>query len=330
MSKVNLPNALKGRIQSSIYDIIADGKISNTEVAEDFIGSCTNELDSVAIDLGIPTPSTLYQAIMPNGSGVISHDFIKFFQKSSKKEEETAVEQQNNIAQDLTALKFRLVTDDNESWSSELPSRRTEKGFDIVEAIQNSNLTKDFEISIVKNEAQGVEDIYDFKAKMLEDIRDKKIPFDIYVNDPYARKQFVWKHCFFTSVNWKPEGTNCLNASVSITKIPEYEVRAEQVEAPKQTNSRKQNKASSSKNKSNKTQQNKKGGTVKINAGTPQAQKNLQGIKDQIAKDRADQKKNPKKEGFYIDTNGRLKTNKIQNELSASGLNGTLGDRGIK
>ena len=54
---------------------MSDGKISVREVAEDFIGSCTNAIDNVATDMGLPTPSSLYTALMPGGTGVISKDF---------------------------------------------------------------------------------------------------------------------------------------------------------------------------------------------------------------------------------------------------------------
>ena len=88
----HLPNALLGRLNSSIYDIMADGEIHCEEVAEDFIGSCTNQLDNVATDMGFPTPSALYNALKPStATGVISKDVVKFvssFSKASKKENE--------------------------------------------------------------------------------------------------------------------------------------------------------------------------------------------------------------------------------------------------
>ena len=76
-----LSNATLGRINSSIYDIMSDGKISVPEVAEDFIGSCTNAIDNVATDMGLPTPSSLYTALMPGGTGVISKDLANLLGK---------------------------------------------------------------------------------------------------------------------------------------------------------------------------------------------------------------------------------------------------------
>ena len=67
-----LSTATLGRINSSVYDIMSDGKINVAEVAEDFIGSCTNSIDNVATDLCFPTPYSLYTALMQSGFDVIS------------------------------------------------------------------------------------------------------------------------------------------------------------------------------------------------------------------------------------------------------------------
>jgi len=252
ISKSGLPSALVGRIQSSVYDIIADGKVSNTEVANDFIGSCVNELDSVAIGMGFPTPDALYSAIKPNGAGVNSGDFVNKFEVIAKEIEADKLKQKNKVAQDLTVIKFMLCTDDSETWASELPSRKTQNGFDIIDAIENSNKTKDFTVSIMNNEAKGV-DIYAVKNAM-EGIRDGKIPFDIYVNDPFQKKQLAWKYCFFTNVAWTFEGTNTLNCTMGITKIPQYTVESKPVgPAGIPSSNRGGSKATSTKGKSDKT-----------------------------------------------------------------------------
>lgn len=258
VSKSGLSSSVQGRIQSSLYDILADGKVSKLEVAKDFIGSCTNELDSTAIAMGLPTSQALYSALAPDGSGVIAKDFVKHFQKKAEEKTGEKLAQRNKVAQDLTVLKFRLVSSETEDWATNLPSRKTQKGFNIVDAIENENETRDFEISIVNNEYEGVSNMYDYKDRIYS-IRNNKIPFDIYVNDPYNKKQTVWKHCFFTSLNWENEGTNSLKVSMAITKIPEYEIKTENVSAVGKVNSgsskkyRKQKKAKSSKEKSNKT-----------------------------------------------------------------------------
>src|SRR5574344_2275308 len=125
-SKISLPNSVRGRIQSSLYDIVADGKISKLEVAEDFIGSCTNELDSTAIALGFPTSQALYEAIGPDGAGVMSQDFLKHFQKKAEIVEGEKLTQKNKVAQDTSVVKFKLIRSESESWGSNLPSRKTE------------------------------------------------------------------------------------------------------------------------------------------------------------------------------------------------------------
>ena len=51
-SKISLPNSVKGEYKALYMILVADGKISKLEVAEDFIGSCTNELDSLQLAMG--------------------------------------------------------------------------------------------------------------------------------------------------------------------------------------------------------------------------------------------------------------------------------------
>lgn len=331
-SKIELPNSVKGRIQSSLYDIIADGKISKAEVAEDFIGSCTNELDSTAIAMGFPTSQALYEAIGPDGAGVISKDFIKYFQKKSDDKVQQDLAQKNKVAQDITALKFKLVTGDNESWSSNAPSRKTQKGFNIVDAIENENITRDFQISIIQGDYSGIEDMYVTKA-VLKKIWNDKIPFDIYVNDANNKNTEFFEHCIFNSISWESEGTNCLNCSINITQIPEYEVRTEVVEMPSNylgKSTRKTGKVNSSKDKSTKVKKTEKKSTTKANVGSTDAQAEIQDIKNQIAKDRANLKAHPGAEGFYLNSKGQLKTGEILEDLRAHGLKGSLKDYGIK
>lgn len=322
-SKINLSNSIKGRIQSSIYDIIADGKISKLEVAEDFIGSCTNELDSTAIAMGFPTSQALYEAIGPDGAGVISQDFLKKFQKEADKKEEEKVLQKNKVAQDITALKFKLITGDSESWNFGLPSRKTEKGFNIVDAIERENTTRDFQISIVQGDYSGITDMYVAKSTV-EFIVDNKIPFDVYVNDANNNYTEILKHCFFTGVTWETEGVNCLNASINITKIPEYEVKTEAVSGNTNKTVRKQTGSKKKKDTNNKTKQQEKKATTKANAGTNSEV--VPGIKSRIASERMGE--NPV--GIYTDEKGQLKRDAIYKRLQANGNKGTIEDYGIR
>lgn len=317
-SKINLPNALKGRIQSSIYDIVKDGKISNAEVADDFIGSCVNELDSVAISLGFPTPDALYNAIKPTGTGV-QNTFIDKFKVVAKQIEEDNNNKKNKVAQDLTVLKFKLVTDDNEAWASELPSRKVENGFDIIDAIENSNKTKDFTVTLVNNETKGVY-IHDIKAQ-LEDIRDKKVPFDIYVNDPFQKKQLAWKYCFFTNLAWSVEGINTFNCTMGITQIPKYSVTTKQVSAimGNGASNRGGSKAKSSKDKSNKTISKSKG-TGKVKIGTNFVQDTVADIKSKIyAKNR----------NYVNQSTGKVNMSKVNSDLRAMGVTASATSLGI-
>jgi hypothetical protein len=326
-SKISLPNSVKGRIQSSLYDIVADGKISKLEVAEDFIGSCTNELDSTAIAMGFPTSQALYEAIGPEGAGVISQDFLKQFQKKAEIVEGEKLAQRNKVAQDLTVLKFKLVTGDSESWPSNLPSRKTEKGFDIVDAIENENKTRDFQISIIQGDYSGITDMYQVKTLIDEEIRTKKIPFDIYVNDKNNKKQEALRHCFFTGIDWESEGVNCLNANISITQIPEYEVKTEQVEGNTNKATRKQVVSEKNKVNNNKTKKTNKTTSEKKSLTTDQQTivdnlKKLASKKKQLYIKNFGTTKGLKYYDAYLsgELTSRLRSNKITQSYSSLGF----------
>lgn len=331
-SKTGLPNSVQGRIQSSLYDIMADGKISKLEVAKDFIGSCANELDSTAISMGLPTSQALYSALAPDGSGVIAKDFVKHFQKKAEEKTGEKLAQRNKVAQDTNVLKFKLVTADSESWNSNLPTRKTEKGFSLVDAIENENKTRDFSISIIQGDYSGITDMYSVKT-LLETIWNNKKPFDIYVNDANNNKTETLTHCAINSISWESEGVNCLNASLNITKIPEWEVKVETVsggngKAKAKAKTRKKGKVRSSKKAYNKVQSTKKSSNVKANAGTVGWYKGW--VKNQIERE-----KNPnfKQAHIYtIKTKTGVKINNavVTQALRANGMHGTPAQYGIK
>lgn len=216
-----LSNATLGRINSSIYDIMSDGKISVPEVAEDFIGSCTNAIDNVATDMGLPTPSSLYTALMPGGTGVISKDFANLLGK--KMDAENKAEEEKLNEGEYTVLKFKIVTGDKENWSMDIPTRKTEKGFEIATAINNHNKTKDFEVLLCTNDKAGT-DMYQIKNQ-LEELRSQKVPFDVYVNDKDVYNQYKLSNCLFSSLDFNPNGKNALNCSMSVVEIPEWDVQ---------------------------------------------------------------------------------------------------------
>lgn len=216
-----LSNATLGRINSSIYDIMSDGKISVPEVAEDFIGSCTNAIDNVATDMGLPTPSSLYTALMPGGTGVISKDFANLLGK--KMDTENKEEEKKLNEGEYTVLKFKIVTGDKENWSMDIPTRKTEKGFEIATAINNHNKTKDFEVLLCTNDKAGT-DMYQIKNQ-LEELRSQKIPFDVYVNDKDVYNQYKLSNCLFSNLDFNPNGKNALNCSMSLVEIPEWDVQ---------------------------------------------------------------------------------------------------------
>lgn len=216
-----LSNATLGRINSSIYDIMSDGKISVAEVAEDFIGSCTNTIDNIATDMGLLTPSSLYTALMPTGSGVISKDIANLLGKHMNKENKQADELSN--AGDYTMLKFKIVTSDKETWSMDIPTRKTEKGFEIATSITNHNKVKDFDVLLCTDSKAGT-DMYDAKNQ-LEQIREEKVPFDVYIADKDVYGQYKLTNCLFSSLDFTPNGKNTLNCSMSVVEVPEWDVQ---------------------------------------------------------------------------------------------------------
>ena len=249
-----LSNATLGRINSSIYDIMSDGKISVPEVAEDFIGSCTNAIDNVATDMGLPTPSSLYTALMPGGTGVISKDFANLLGK--KMDAENKQEEEKLNEGEYTVLKFRIVTGDKENWSMDIPTRKTEKGFEIATAINNHNKTKDFEVLLCTNDKAGT-DMYQIKNQ-LEELRSQKVPFDVYVNDKDVYNQYKLSNCLFSSLDFNPNGKNALNCSMSVVEIPEWDVEIVKLDSSYKGKYSVSNNAQSSNNA------NKKAGVAKV------------------------------------------------------------------
>ena len=249
-----LSNATLGRINSSIYDIMSDGKISVPEVAEDFIGSCTNTIDNVATDMGLPTPSSLYTALMPGGKGVISKDFANLLGK--KMDAENKAEEEKLNEGEYTVLKFKIVTGDKENWSMDIPTRKTEKGFEIATAINNHNKTKDFEVLLCTNDKAGT-DMYQIKNQ-LEELRSQKVPFDVYVNDKDVYNQYKLSNCLFSSLDFNPNGKNALNCSMSVVEIPEWDVEIVKLDSSYKGKYSVSNNAQSSNNA------NKKAGVAKV------------------------------------------------------------------
>lgn len=216
-----LSSATLGRINSSIYDIMSDGQINIKEVAEDFVGSCTNAIDNIATDMGFPTPSSLYTALMPGGTGVISKDFSNLLAKKMDGENKKDDEDANNG--NITVLKFKIITSDNESWGMDIPTRKTEKGFEIATAIGNQNKTKDFEVVLATNSKKGTS-MYQIKNE-LETIRNLKVPFDVYINDKDVYEQYKLTNCLFSNLSFSPDGKNTIKCNMSIVEVPEWDIQ---------------------------------------------------------------------------------------------------------
>lgn len=256
-----LSTAVLGRISSSVYDVMSDGKITVPEVAEDFVGSCTNALDNTATDMGFPTPSSLYTALMPFGSGVISKDFSKFLSKNMDKENQEEEQSINDI--DVQVLKLKIITTDNETWGIEVPTRKTEKGFEIATAVSNQNKTKDFELLLSTNSRKGT-DMYQIKDQ-LEKLKNDKIPFDVYINDKDVYHQYKLTNCLFTNLTFTPQGMNSLTCNMSVVEVPEWTLEYVKLENYAQKNS---GKAGTAKNGNVKSGIKKSTNSVKSQAQT--------------------------------------------------------------
>lgn len=219
-----LPNAVLNRVNSSLYDIMADGKVSLVETGEDLIGNFTNILDNMATDLGFPTPTGLYSAIMPGGTGVPSKDFANLFSQQTVQANQTIKQQENQqLDTNNEILKFKVVTKDSESWDTDIPTRKTEKGMFLAPVLGNHNLTKNYTIVVVNNPSKGTS-MYQERDRLYK-LRDERVKFDVYVYDYDVQEVRNFKNCVFSNITIDTEGKNALTLGVSITQIPEYEVR---------------------------------------------------------------------------------------------------------
>lgn len=219
-------NATLGRINSSIYDIMADGQISNQEVAEDFIGSCTNALDNMFTDLGFPTPSALYSAISPNGSGVISKDltstFLKLFSNQSQNEIISKNKESSEL-KNIIIIKLKLVQSDNESLPISIPTRKTENNFNIATSINNNNPERSFETVIVHNERKNI-NMYEIKSQ-LKKIREEKKHVNIYVCDNDVKEIEILNNYLLSNLDFSVRDANSLDCSISFAEVPQWTVK---------------------------------------------------------------------------------------------------------
>lgn len=248
-----LPSGVLGRLNSGLYDIMADGKISLMEVADDFIRNTTNILDGVALDLGFPSVSSLYNAIKPDGTGIFSKDinntaltFIKSFSKNSQKQNQNIANKENEkLNENNEIIKFKLVTQDSETWSTNTPERKTESGLSLITVLGNENIEKKCTVSIINGSDNTF--MYDIKSK-LKELRDKRESFDVYIVDKDVNYNYALSNCVFTNVSVDTEGKNSLTINLSFLQIPEYSVTYQRVSSNGNSS-----KAGRSKNKSSKS-----------------------------------------------------------------------------
>ena len=138
----------------------------------------------------------------------------------------------------------------------DIPTRKTEKGFEIATAINNHNKTKDFEVLLCTNDKAGT-DMYQIKNQ-LEELRSQKVPFDVYVNDKDVYNQYKLSNCLFSSLDFNPNGKNALNCSMSVVEIPEWDVEIVKLDSSYKGKYSVSNNAQSSNNA------NKKAGVAKV------------------------------------------------------------------
>lgn len=296
MASKFLPDALMGRTMSSLYDVVKDGKISNREVAGSFINSCTNELDATAVAMGLPSASSLYEALMPDGSGIIATDFLNHFAKQSKKHADDVLEQENTNKSATKVLKLKIITDETESYSSELPRRRTEKGFNYVDYVNNEEPTFEFNAIIG---GVGI-DLYAMKDSLIE-IRNSKIPFDVYINDKVNKKQYHYKNCLFETLNFSSDTSsdNTKNISLTLQPIPEHTIKTQAIKPISNTSTRKQGKSKKSVKKNTKLKAKVQGSGKKAFTWSEKAVVNA--LKDEARQNfKQDKNYNPLKDSYLI------------------------------
>lgn len=253
----SLPSGVLGRLNSGLYDIMADGKISLMEVADDFIRNTTNILDGVALDLGFPSVSSLYNAIKPDGTGIFSKDinntaltFIKSFSKNSQKQNQNIENKENEkLNENNEIIKFKLVTQDSETWSTNAPERKTESGLSLITVLGNENIEKKCTVSIINGSDNTF--MYDIKNK-LKELRDKRESFDVYIVDKDVNYNYTLSNCVFTNVSTDTEGKNSLTINMSFLQIPEYSVTYQKVSSSSSSGNN-NSKSGISKNKSSKS-----------------------------------------------------------------------------
>lgn len=270
LSNTSIPTATLGRITSSVSDIMTTGRPTSQAVWEDTVNSLTNSIDEVAIDMGFPSLTALSNAINPSGSPLSPSNIAKFGNSLKNKLAgksaigENKINDANALNGDSTSnviiVKLPLCTSDKETWSSSLPSKKTENGFDIVTSVQNDNLAKDFTV-LVNDKTIAGSNMYATRD-LLYDIWQRKYTFDVYVCDSDIRENRVYEHCMFQNVTLATTGQNSLTIDLSIIKIPEWNVKVQKLDKSQVQNGssssssgkkRKTTSAKSSKVKANKT-----------------------------------------------------------------------------
>ena len=297
LSNSSIPTPVIGRITSSISDIISTGRLTSTAVWEDAWGSITNSIDEVAIDMGFPSATALSNAINPNSPPLSAKNVAKFGNalKNKLTKKQSIGEQKINdsdisIGEGLSEaiiVRLPLCTSDKETWTSSLPSKKTEQGFDIVTSVQNDNLEKDFTVLINDKTIVGL-NMYATRD-LLYNIWQDKYTFDVYVCDADIRENRVYEHCMFSSVSLSTEGKNSLTVDLSITKIPEWKIKMQKIDKSQYSMTGSSSRiSSSSKTRKTKTatstknNQTKTSNTQRTSNSSASGQTNLKKINDTL------------------------------------------------
>lgn len=248
VSKV-VPDAIKGRTTTALIDIMNDGKIKLDEVKDTFIQNATNELDKVAVDFGINTEQ-LYD-LLKNG-GVEKEAFFESYINASKSTEDEIISLSNDSKSSANVLKIKFVDSDTEDFKSEVPERKTEKGFAFSDYVYNALRERSFGCilgGIGKNP-------FEFK-EVLKKIRQDKIPFTVYINDAKNNVQEIIENCLFSDLRFdrSSELGNCIQCQLDIKETIQSEVIATSISSSGVDSSKRSQKPSSknlNKNISNK------------------------------------------------------------------------------
>jgi len=255
-----------GGISKAIEDIVKSGRIENTIAQSLFLRYATTPLRGVCSIAGYPSFTDLYDRIKFGGTALTlaeREEFIKALEEASQ-------EEYKNISINLNENKFEKIRAVNglpitnietvdDTYESEIPLKRVEKGFDIATYLYNKNESYSFTgfITDVTRADGTVSNVESVKQELI-DIRNSKISFDVEFAEEIqnstgkARQRPELIDCFFSSISFSRSNKAVNGYKVSFSLLPIKEGVVERAEKRFVGNKKDSNKKGSNKKDSNK------------------------------------------------------------------------------